>query len=153
VCLSLIKSTKFAKYFSLFADGLYRAFKICKIWVCRCALQTPPLFYLLHSGCTHKFHLILLFFYDLVSRDVTLSTVIFLERKYGKNHTIEADLEKLHIIVHLQIIIYLFSIPFPCALGYRTLCSTSRRINLCFPFSILCLLPSLPVHLSPPCSG
>ena len=68
--------------------------------MCRCALQTLPLFYLLH--CAPKFALILIFFYDLVSRDVTVSTVIFLERNCLRNHEIEADLRKLHITVQLH---------------------------------------------------
>jgi hypothetical protein len=69
--------------------------------VCRCALQTPPLFYLSH--CTCKFRWILPFFYDLVSRDVTISTVIFFKRNYGRNRVIKADLQNLHIIVQLHI--------------------------------------------------
>src|ERR1700761_7825611 len=80
---------------------LYGTFKICKIWVCRCSLQTLPLIYLSH--CTCKFGLILNVLYDLVSRDVTLSTVIFLERKHERNRVIEANLQNLHIIVQLQI--------------------------------------------------
>ena len=69
--------------------------------MCRCSLQTLPLIYLSH--CTCKFGLILNVLYDLVSRDVTLSTVIFLERKHERNRVIEANLQNLHIIVQLQI--------------------------------------------------
>ena len=69
--------------------------------MCRCSLPTLPLIYLSH--CTCKFGLILNVLYDLVSRDVTLSTVIFLERKHERNRIIEANLQNLHIIVQLQI--------------------------------------------------
>ncbi len=50
----------------------------------------------------------------------------------------------------LRLDLFFFWYPFPCVLGYRTLCSTSLCNCPCFSRRTSSIYSSLPVHLKPP---